>query len=132
MTRASAAQAEQARQLLVAEAVHDGRRIAGSDGPVTESDFQIFEAVGALVVVLEADGRIVYWNHCCSDLSGYALEEVRGRKLWDFLLLPEEVEPLKAVFGTLPTSDTPEPPCQPLGHQDRRATLDRLFAYRHP
>jgi hypothetical protein len=37
---------------------------------VTESDFQTFEAVGALVVVLDVDARIVYWNHCCSDLTG--------------------------------------------------------------
>ena len=29
---------------------------------LTESDFQTFETVGALVVVLDVDGRIVYWN----------------------------------------------------------------------
>ena len=52
---------------------------------VTESDFQTFEAVGALVVVLDVDDRIVYWNQACSDLTGYSLEEVRGRRLWDFL-----------------------------------------------
>ena len=74
---------------------------------MTESDFQIFEAVGALVVVLDADGRIVHWNHCCSDLTGYSLEEVRGRKLWDFVLVPEEVEPVRAAFATLLTSERP-------------------------
>ena len=68
---------------------------------MTESDFQAFEAVGALVVVLDVDGRIVYWNHCCSELTGYSLEEVRGRMLWDFVLLPEEVESVRAIFVTL-------------------------------
>jgi PAS domain S-box-containing protein len=57
--------------------------------------------------VLETDGRIVYWNHCCSDLTGYSLEEVRGRRLWDVVLLSEEVEAVKAAFGELPISTRP-------------------------
>ena len=74
-----------------------------------ESDFEIFETVGALVVVFERDGRIVYWNRRCSDLTGYSLEEVRGRKLWDFALVSEEVEPVKAVFSALLASGPPSP-----------------------
>ena len=74
---------------------------------MTESDFQTFEAVGALVVVIDVDGRIAHWNHCCSDLTGYSLEEVRARKLWDFILVPEEIEPIKAAFAKLWTSRRP-------------------------
>lgn len=37
------------------------------------------DALQALVVVLDSDGRILRWNRACSDLTGYALEEVRGR-----------------------------------------------------
>jgi PAS domain S-box-containing protein len=74
---------------------------------VTESDFQIFETVGALVVVLQADGEILYWNRACSDLTGYPLEQARGRRLWDLVLVPEEVERVKAVFGTMLTSGRP-------------------------
>jgi len=69
---------------------------------VTESDFKTFEAIGALVVVLDADGRIVHWNRCCSYLTGYALDEVRGRRLWDFALVPEEIETVRAAFAALP------------------------------
>jgi PAS domain S-box-containing protein len=76
---------------------------------VTEAEFRIFESVGALVVVLDADGRIVYWNHSCSDLTGYSLDEVRRRRLWDFLLPPDEVEGVKAAFGELPVSTRPNP-----------------------
>ena len=76
---------------------------------MTELDFQAFEAVGALVVVLDVEGRIVHWNRACSDQTSYALEEVRGRRLWDFALVPEEVEPIKAVFAASMTSDRPSP-----------------------
>ena len=74
-----------------------------------ESDFEIFETIGALVVVFDRDGRIVYWNRRCSDLTGYSLDEVRGRKLWDFALVPEEVEPVKAIFAALLASGPPSP-----------------------
>jgi len=74
---------------------------------VTESDFQIFEVIGALVVVLDVDGRIVHWNSSCSDLTGYSLEEVRGRRISEFLLIPEEVEVVGAAFATLQATAPP-------------------------
>ena len=74
---------------------------------MTESDFQNFEAVGALVVVLDVDDRIVYWNRACSDLTGYALEDVRGRRFWDFLLVAEEVEPVRSALAAARTGDRP-------------------------
>lgn len=72
-----------------------------------ESDFQTFEAVGALVVVLDADDRIIYWNQACSNLTGYALDEVRGRRFWDFLLIPEEVEPVRLAVRELRVTERP-------------------------
>ena len=66
-----------------------------------ESDFPVFEAVGALVVVLDDSDRIVYWNHACSDLTGYSRVEVIGRALWEFLLAPEEVERVKLSLATV-------------------------------
>ncbi len=74
---------------------------------MTAPDFQCFEAVGALVVVLDLDQHIVYWNRPCSDLTGYSLEEVRGRCFSDFLLVPEEVEPVKAVLAKLSSAEQP-------------------------
>jgi len=74
---------------------------------MTESDFQTFEAVGALVVVLDVDDRISYWNQACSDLTGYSVEEVRGRRFWDFLLVPEEVEPVRSALAVARTTDRP-------------------------
>ncbi len=51
-----------------------------------------------LVVVAGSDGRIVHFNRVCQQHTGYSLEEVRGRFGWDFLLLPQDVEPVKALF----------------------------------
>ena len=74
---------------------------------VTQADFRVFELVGSLVVVLDVDDRIVYWNQPCSDVTGYSLEEVRGRRLWELLLVPEEVESVRSVLATLRTAQRP-------------------------
>jgi len=68
---------------------------------VTESDFPSFEAVGALVVVFDGDGQIVYWNRPCSELTGYSLSEVCSRQFGDQLLVPAEVERVRAAFAQL-------------------------------
>src|SRR6516162_9327943 len=58
-------------------------------------------ARGLLVLILDSEGRIVQFNQTCEELTGYTQEEVRGRFVWDFLLVPDEVEPVKAVFREL-------------------------------
>ena len=65
------------------------------------SELRGFDSVGALVVVLDREGRVVHWNSPCSTLTGYSLDELRGHFYWDFLLVPEEVETAKAVLATL-------------------------------
>jgi PAS domain S-box-containing protein len=61
----------------------------------------ILDTVGALVVVLDTQGRIIRFNHACERTTGYAAAEVLGRCIWDLLLLPEEVAAVKTVFTTL-------------------------------
>jgi PAS domain S-box-containing protein len=51
-----------------------------------------------LVVILDTEGRIVHFNRACKEHTGYSLEEVRGRRMWDFLLLPEEVSSVRPIF----------------------------------
>jgi PAS domain S-box-containing protein len=74
---------------------------------VVGSDFQAFEAIGALVVVLDPDGRIIHWNQACVDLTGYSLDEVRGRRFWELLLVPAEVEPARALLAKQWTTERP-------------------------
>lgn len=61
----------------------------------------VLETEGALVVVLDREGKILRFNRACEQATGYSSEEVAGKSVWDILLLPEEVEFVKGVFGRL-------------------------------
>ena len=68
-----------------------------------ERDFNatVLNTVDALVNVLDYNGRIVGFNRACQECTGYSFEEVEGRIFWDFLLPPEEMDPVKDVFKRL-------------------------------
>lgn len=74
-----------------------------------ERDFiaAVLETAGSLVVVLDTEGRIVRFNRACEKVSGYTAEEMMGRHVWDMLLIPEEIEPVKAVFENITTVQFP-------------------------
>jgi len=61
----------------------------------------VIDTASALIVVLDREGRIVRFNRGCEELTGYAADEVIGKTVWDMLLRPEDVEPVKAVFSEL-------------------------------
>jgi PAS domain S-box-containing protein len=66
----------------------------------------VIDTVGALVVVLDRQGRIMRWNHACEDATGYGREEMIGRAVWD-LLLPDERDGVRAVFERILAKDFP-------------------------
>jgi PAS domain S-box-containing protein len=68
---------------------------------------EVLNTVGALVAVLDRQGRIISFNRACEEATGYSLAEVQGKYLWDFLLVSDEVEPVKAVFAQLQTGQFP-------------------------
>ena len=61
----------------------------------------IMDTVGALIVVLDREGRILNFNRTCEALTGYPESEVLGLPFWDLFLLPADLEPVKAVFRDL-------------------------------
>src|SRR5580658_1075479 len=61
----------------------------------------ILDTVGALVTVLDPQGRIVRFNRACEMTTGYSFPEVRGKCIWECFLLPEEVERFKTAFAEL-------------------------------
>ena len=68
-----------------------------------ERDFvsAVLDTVGAMVLVLDRDGRIIRFNRTCEEVSGYRFTEVQGRFVWDFLIPPEQVEGIRGVFKNL-------------------------------
>jgi PAS domain S-box-containing protein len=67
----------------------------------------VLDTAGALVVVLDQHGKIVRFNKACERISGYTFEEVEGRKFWDFLLLPEEMDTVKERWNHLLAGEFP-------------------------
>ena len=59
----------------------------------------ILDTVGALVLVLDSEGRIIRFNRACEQMAGYSFEEVQGKFVWDLFLVPEEVERFKESFA---------------------------------
>lgn len=69
-----------------------------------ERDFTnaVIDTAGALVVVMDPEGRILRFNRAAEQLSGYSLAEVKGRLLWDLgLIPPEDVPGVKQAFEQL-------------------------------
>jgi PAS domain S-box-containing protein len=58
----------------------------------------ILDTVGALVVVLDREGRIIRFNRACEQLTGYASDQAQGQRIWDLFLPPNEAAQFKTLF----------------------------------
>lgn len=86
----------------------------------------ILETVGALVTVLDREGRIVRFNRACEITTGYTFDEVRGRHIWDFFLLPEEAARAQSVIAQLGADLLPQ---DYQSHWITRVGTSRLIAW---
>jgi PAS domain S-box-containing protein len=68
----------------------------------------ILDTVGALVTVLDSDGRIVRFNRACELTTGYALDDVRGRNIWHYFPHDEEVERARSILSQLSADLLPQ------------------------
>jgi PAS domain S-box-containing protein len=90
--------------------VHDiTRRRQAEDELRYERNFvsAILDVVGALVVVLDREGRVVRFNRACERATGYSFAEVKDCYLWDVFLIPEEMQAVRQVFEKLRAGDFP-------------------------
>ncbi len=67
----------------------------------------VLDTARALVIVLDLQGQIVRFNQACEQITGYSFDEVRGRHFWNLLLIPEEVESVRASFDELTAGQFP-------------------------
>jgi len=58
----------------------------------------ILDTVGAMVVVLDLEGRIIRFNRACEQMTGYSFAEVEGKCIWDLLPVSEDAERFKTSF----------------------------------
>lgn len=58
----------------------------------------ILDTVGALVAVLDPDGRIVRFNKQWEVTTGYASEHMEGKAMWDLFPLSDDVEDFHKSF----------------------------------
>ncbi|MEH1946352.1 MAG: PAS domain S-box protein [Nostoc sp.] len=68
----------------------------------------ILNLADALVIVLDCQGKIVRFNHTCEQATGYAFDEVKGKFVWDVLLLPETTKCIKDIFQNLAEREFPQ------------------------
>jgi PAS domain S-box-containing protein len=61
----------------------------------------VLDTAEALIMVLNPQGCILRFNRACERVTGYTLDEVKGRPIWDTLLIAEEADRVKADFETL-------------------------------
>jgi len=58
----------------------------------------ILDTVGALVVVVDREGRIIRFNRACEQMTGQSFEEARGKFIWDLFLVPEAEAQFRALL----------------------------------
>ena len=82
--------------------------VPAAAGARRPTDVVVLETVPAVVVVLDAQGGVVELNRAGEELTGYSGEEIRGRKLWETGLVPEEEQSVtREVFARLRAGDFP-------------------------
>jgi PAS domain S-box-containing protein len=79
-------------------AIHDAQqKLALSEKFIST----VLDVVGALVVVLDPQGRMLRFNAACELLSGYKYEEVVGLRIWDMLVPLSEIAQAHGVVADL-------------------------------
>lgn len=91
-----------------------------------ERDFSaaILDTVGALVLVLDREGRIVRFNAACQRATGYSQEELRGEPFWGRLVAPADVAAVREAILRAPHE--PRPIAQELGLLTRDGGVRRI------
>lgn len=67
----------------------------------------VLNTIGALVVVLDREGKIVRFNSACEQTTQYKAAEVLGKLFADLFVPPEEAEDVMAAFRLLTAGQFP-------------------------
>ena len=67
----------------------------------------VLEIAGALFCVFDGDGRILRFNRACELVTGYSMEEVRGRPFYEFLVPESEIQMVREDLARLRPGQLP-------------------------
>lgn len=67
----------------------------------------VLETAGALVIVCDNAGHIQQFNRRCQTMSGFSLDEMRGKLLWEVCIPAAEVEETKSRFSRVMAGEDP-------------------------
>ena len=68
----------------------------------------ILEVQSGLVLLLDAQGRIVRFNNACEKLTGYSEKEVKDKTVWELFIKKDEKKEVENVFKQLKSRDYPK------------------------
>lgn len=68
---------------------------------------RVVDAISALIVVYDRQGRILRFNAACQALTGWGASEVIGQQVFDLFIPPAQREGAQAVFTHLCQGDFP-------------------------
>ena len=93
-----------------------------------ERDFSatLLDTMGALVIVIDVQGRITRFSRECQRTTGYSEREVLGRVFWEFLVPEEDLAGVMQTWAALKAGDFPNQ------HENRWRAKDgrtRLIAF---
>lgn len=76
------------------------RHRASAEALAHEQDFNrtLIDTARTIILVLDKEGRVVSFNPYMEELSGYRLDEVRGKSWFDVFLPASDRERIRAVF----------------------------------
>lgn len=62
---------------------------------------RMLETAGALIVSMDVEGHITFFNHRCQEISGYCPAEILGRQPWEVLVPETHAAETRAAFSAL-------------------------------
>ncbi|MDN4053943.1 EAL domain-containing protein [Massilia sp. YIM B02763] len=69
----------------------------------------IVETAGALVLLMDAEGRIVMFNRACEETLGWAAQDAIGRPCWDVIRQADDPDAAHRLFDALVADRLPQP-----------------------
>jgi len=83
------------------------RRLEGRLEQERDFTIAVLDTVGALVIVLDSQGKIVRFNRECERVTGYHYEEIRNQSFCKIFLLPEDRESAYHSFTQASNNNVP-------------------------